>query len=39
MPIEGSLREFALTDIFQLLHLSRKTGELRIVREPTMGPW
>jgi hypothetical protein len=35
MPIEGSLREFALTDIFQLLHLSRKTGELRIVREPS----
>ncbi len=34
MPIEGSLREFALTDIFQLLHLSRKTGELRVLREP-----
>ncbi|MGD8698143.1 MAG: DUF4388 domain-containing protein [Gemmatimonadales bacterium] len=35
MPIEGSLREFELGDIFQLLHLARKTGELRIVREPT----
>jgi tetratricopeptide (TPR) repeat protein len=35
MPIEGSLREFALHDIFQLLHLSRKTGELGIVREPS----
>jgi tetratricopeptide (TPR) repeat protein len=35
MPIEGSLREFALHDIFQLLHLSRKSGELRIVREPS----
>jgi tetratricopeptide (TPR) repeat protein len=35
MPIEGSLREFALHDIFQLLHLSRKTGELDIVREPS----
>ncbi|UCC74756.1 MAG: DUF4388 domain-containing protein [Gemmatimonadota bacterium] len=35
MPIEGSLREFALTDIFQLLHLSRKTGELKILREPS----
>jgi len=35
MPIEGSLREFELGDIFQLLHLARKTGELRIIREPT----
>jgi tetratricopeptide (TPR) repeat protein len=35
MPIEGSLREFSLTDIFQLIHLSRKTGQLRIVREPS----
>ena len=34
MPIEGSLRDFALHDIFQLLHLSRKTGELKVVREP-----
>ncbi|UCC47910.1 MAG: DUF4388 domain-containing protein [Gemmatimonadota bacterium] len=34
MPIEGSLREFALHDIFQLLHLSRKTGELKIVQQP-----
>jgi tetratricopeptide (TPR) repeat protein len=35
MPIEGSLREFELGDIFQLLHLARKTGELKVVREPT----
>lgn len=35
MPIEGSLREFALHDIFQLLHMSRKTGELEIRREPS----
>ncbi len=35
MPIEGSLREFAVEDIFQLMHLSRKTGELVIVREPS----
>lgn len=35
MPIEGSLREFELGDIFQLLHLARKTGELRVLREPT----
>lgn len=34
MPIEGSLREFELGDILQLLHLARKTGELRVVREP-----
>ncbi|GEM_PF-3340834 len=34
MPIEGSLREFALHDILQLLHLSRKTGELKIVQQP-----
>lgn len=35
MPIEGSLREFALHDILQLLHLSRKTGELKVLREPS----
>ncbi len=35
MAIEGSLREFAVEDIFQLMHLSRKTGELVIVREPS----
>jgi tetratricopeptide (TPR) repeat protein len=35
MPIEGSLRDFGLHDIFQLLHLSRKTGELKVVREPS----
>ncbi len=34
MPIEGSLREFALHDILQLLHLARKTGELKVVSEP-----
>lgn len=32
MPIEGSLRELAVPDIFQLLHLSRKTGELKVER-------
>ena len=35
MPIEGSLREFTLQDILQLLHLSRKTGELKVLREPS----
>ncbi len=34
MAIEGSLREFAVQDIFQLMYLSRKTGELVIIREP-----
>lgn len=35
MPIEGSLREIALQDIFQLVHLSRKTGDLVVVSEPS----
>ncbi len=35
MPIEGTLREFALPDIFQLLHLARKSGELNIVKAPS----
>ncbi len=35
MPIEGSLREFAVHDVFQLMYLSKKTGELVIVREPS----
>ena len=30
MAIEGPLRELALTDVMQLLHLSRKTGTLSI---------
>lgn len=33
MPIEGSLRDIDLHDIFQLVHLSRKTGELNVVRD------
>ncbi|UCF21226.1 MAG: DUF4388 domain-containing protein [Gemmatimonadota bacterium] len=35
MPIEGTLREFALPDIFQLLNMSRKSGELGIVQSPS----
>jgi tetratricopeptide (TPR) repeat protein len=35
MPIEGSLREFALHDIIQLLRFSRKTGALELLREPS----
>lgn len=35
MAIEGPLRELAIQDVFQLLHLSRKTGELLLTREPT----
>ena len=31
MPIEGPLRELGMHDVFQLLHLSRKTGMLRIM--------
>lgn len=30
MPIEGPLRELALSDVFQLLDLSRKTGVLTV---------
>jgi tetratricopeptide (TPR) repeat protein len=33
MAIEGPLRELALTDVFQLLDLSRKTGTLSITPE------
>jgi tetratricopeptide (TPR) repeat protein len=33
MAIEGPLRELALTDVFQLLDLSRKTGVLSITPE------
>lgn len=31
MPIEGPLRELGIHDVFQLLDLSRKTGQLRVV--------
>jgi hypothetical protein len=34
MPIEGPLRELGMHDVFQLLHLSRKTGMLRVSRHP-----
>lgn len=30
MPIEGTLREFGIHDVFQLLDMSRKTGMLRV---------
>ncbi|HEX2203749.1 MAG TPA: DUF4388 domain-containing protein [Longimicrobium sp.] len=33
MAIEGPLRELALSDVFQLLDLSRKTGTLTITQE------
>lgn len=35
MAIEGPLRELSIQDVFQLLHLSRKTGELTLNREPS----
>lgn len=38
MAIEGPLRELALTDVMQLLHLSRKTGTLSISAEGVARP-
>jgi hypothetical protein len=38
MAIEGPLRELALTDVMQLLHLSRKTGTLAISSETAARP-
>lgn len=38
MAIEGPLRELALTDVIQLLHLSRKTGTLSVWAEQVQRP-
>lgn len=38
MAIEGPLRELALSDVFQLLDLSRKTGTLTVTRESRHRP-
>jgi hypothetical protein len=38
MAIEGPLRELALSDVFQLLDLSRKTGVLTITQEGRRRP-
>lgn len=38
MAIEGPLRELALTDVMQLLHLSRKTGTLSVSSDATARP-
>jgi hypothetical protein len=38
MAIEGPLRELALTDVFQLLDLSRKTGTLTVTPEEGRRP-
>ena len=38
MAIEGPLRELALTDVIQLLHLSRKTGTLSVGGERAPRP-
>jgi tetratricopeptide (TPR) repeat protein len=38
MAIEGPLRELALTDVIQLLHLSRKTGTLSISADGGVRP-
>lgn len=33
MPIEGPLKELSIHDVFQLLDLARKTGELRVTSD------
>jgi hypothetical protein len=38
MAIEGPLRELALSDVFQLLDLSRKTGTLTVTQEARPAP-
>ncbi|HEX6068551.1 MAG TPA: DUF4388 domain-containing protein [Longimicrobiaceae bacterium] len=38
MAIEGPLRELALTDVIQLLHLSRKTGTLSVSSDAAARP-
>ncbi len=38
MAIEGPLRELALSDVFQLLDLSRKTGVLTVTQEGRQHP-
>lgn len=38
MAIEGPLRELALTDVMQLLHLSRKTGTLEVSSDRATRP-
>ena len=38
MAIEGPLRELALTDVMQLLHLSRKTGTLSVSSDSAARP-
>ena len=38
MAIEGPLRELSLSDVFQLLDLSRKTGVLTITSEARAKP-
>src|SRR5687767_3283945 len=38
MAIEGPLRELALSDVFQLLDLSRKTGTLTVTHETRHRP-
>ena len=38
MAIEGPLRELALSDVFQLLDLSRKTGTLTVSHDARLAP-
>ncbi|MBU4218949.1 MAG: DUF4388 domain-containing protein [Actinobacteria bacterium] len=37
MPLKGSLRDFSLPDLFQLLHFGKKNGTLNIVNDDAKG--
>lgn len=37
MPLKGSLRDFSLPDLFQLIHFGKKNGTLVIARGDSMG--
>ena len=37
MPLKGSLRDFSLPDLFQLLHFGKKNGTLNIINDDAKG--
>ena len=37
MPLKGSLRDFSLPDLFQLLHFGKKNGTLNIINDEAKG--
>ncbi|MBU4490502.1 MAG: DUF4388 domain-containing protein, partial [Actinobacteria bacterium] len=37
MPLKGSLRDFSLPDLFQLLHFGKKNGTLNIINDDARG--